>query len=201
MKKYLTLVLLAQSMQVSAATVLTNAISFTAPANPTKYALSVYRDPDLSTQTGIAFDKIGTTLYFRSEISADQSDWYVVTSGANFSLSAVENNIFPKFDVTNYFATISSNFVHLGVIAKDLEGNRDVVGWVRFVNYGGTSDRLDYLSSAVAFDASGITIGTQNATFVPEPSSFAFISGGAILLTMRSRKKIQANKTSHSNRH
>jgi hypothetical protein len=94
MKKYLTLVLLAQSMQVSAATVLTNAISFTAPANPTKYALSVYRDPDLSTQTGIAFDKIGTTLYFRSEISADQSDWYVVTSGANFSLSAVENNIF-----------------------------------------------------------------------------------------------------------
>ncbi len=134
-------------------------------------------------ETAVFFDyssSAGTIEAVNTAID-EESDWYVLGFGEEFSSASIAANQHPIIFTTDNPrgpVSIGGPDIYLGVstgvgfqpIIDPISGfsppNRDVFGWVHLRDNGG---ELEFVSSAMAYGSEGIFAGTTTA--VPEPAS------------------------------
>lgn len=140
-----------------------------------QYSLTVFQDAGQTDTTSIFFDKDSGSLTFRNSNLDEGSDWFFVDANDIFDASALAS---PFSGANQSFAVpVSGEFylaVSTGLGFSGIEPNRTVRGWARF---NVTASTLDLISSAVAYDAASIQVGTTIATPIPEPSAFSALVG------------------------
>lgn len=119
----------------------------------------------------------------------EESDWYVVEPGEVFGSASIAANAHPIIFTTDnprgpvpvggtdFYLGVSTGVGFAPTLDPFAPGppNRDVFGWIRLRDNGGA---LEFVSSAVAYGAEGIIVGTTTA--IPEPATGA----GIVLLAM-----------------
>lgn len=193
MKTKLLLVSLILAASAPAQTVLQGVISLDSSGTfgpfMGEYSLTIPQDAGQTDYTSIWFDKSENNLLFRNTNLDEGSDWFFVSEDQIFSHEA-SGSSFSSYD-TSY--PIPLGTFYLGVstgigFGDDWTPNRTVRGWALLQN---SASGIELLSSAVAYDAVSIQIGTTNAVAIPEPAAFGFIaaSGGIAVALYRRRRK------------
>jgi hypothetical protein len=150
------------------------------------YVLTVFQDEAGSDDTSIWVELTGSRLA-AVDINLDEgSDWYLATLNEEFSAASIADGRHPVLlqVATPYVMNeveVGSGEFYLGVNTSQGEA-RDVYGWARLRNDGGS---LVLLDSAMAYGGSGIYIGTTQQ--VPEPSSALLLVVGFAGLLYRRR--------------
>jgi len=109
----------------------------------------------------------------------EESDWYVVEFGEEFSTATIAANEHPVIFTTDNArgpVSVGGTDFYLGVSTgiglkpnsdpAIYDPNRDVFGWVHLRDNGGN---LEFISSAMAYGGEGIIVGTTTA--IPEPAT------------------------------
>jgi hypothetical protein len=180
---------------IQAQSVLENVIDFDAnglPGGPLgQYSITIFQDLAQTDPTSIFFDKSSGSITFRNANIDEGSDWFFANLNDTFDASTVAT---PFIGLDQSFSIpVFGNFylaVATGQGFSDGNPNRTVRGWARFAVSGSS---ISLISSAVAYDASSIQVGTTNATLIPEPSSFAALAGFACGLIACSRRRKRAS--------
>jgi hypothetical protein len=166
-----------------AQSVLENVIGFNSSGTPGEplgqYSLTIFQDLVQTDPTSIFFDKSSGSLTFRNANIDEGSDWFFVALNDTFDASTTATPF-----VGNFYLAVAT-----GQGFSDGNPNRTVRGWARFAV---SDSSISLISSAVAYDASSIQVGTTNATPVPEPSSYARLAGLACGVIACSRRRKRA---------
>ena len=178
-------------------TVETGNISLSESNEFSDYGLTVFQDAAATDFTSVYFDYDGNNLEIISWNIDEESDWYLVASGDEFSAQNIDGGVFttiftadsPRGPIAvgsgDFFLGVNTG---LGFDAPLFEPNRDVFGWVHLRN---TGTELVLLGDAMAYDfptpgapENGIIVGAVDA--IPEPSALMlFVVGFAIVSPVR----------------
>ncbi len=155
---------------------------------PGAYFMYLFQDFEQTDNTTICFDYVAPNIIFTLMSVDDGSEWYLVQAGQDFTSAGIAADLYPPFagtpDLTyGHAVSLVSSTFYLGVRTGSFEtlGNLDrvVYGWAEFE----VVDDVVYLvRSAVAYNVSGITVGTLNAFSVPEPTAYVALLGGGMLM-------------------
>ena len=148
------------------------------------YTLTVYQDAAETDPTSIFFDYDGANVEVVAWNIDEESDWYVVDAGDEFTRQNIVGGLFTAIFTTDRPRgpiPVGSGDFYLGVsTGQGYDGpgppsppNRDSFGWVELTNAVGG---LANAGNAIAYEAEGILVGT--AIPIPEPSTALLVASG-----------------------
>ncbi len=152
------------------------------------YQLTISQNLSGSDVTALFIDHGGTSITLSGFLADESADLYFAELNDVFSTPTIISGGFTPFDDFGSPVFIGYQDFFLGINTglgfDGSEANRDVYGWVQLRN---TESGLEYVGSAMAYNESGIIIGTINA--VPEPQSVLLLSAG--LLALANKRSIR----------
>lgn len=170
---------------VHAQTVVPGAIVFSTDTGPVPLANCfghIYQDAAQTDYTSawFNFDTINGTFALVTTVLDEGSDWYLVSAGQTFGWAGIAAGDFTALVAGQPVDLLNDTF-YLGATTGrgfDPEPDRSVLGWALLHVVALTPEpRLVIDSSAVAYQAASITVGTLNATPIPEPASISTLAG------------------------
>ena len=152
-------------------------------------SLRVWQDPQATDETAVWFYNDDSNLTFTNINIDEGSDWYLVEEGDRFEARAIELGSFLQvagYDLLDTRPTFNLPLgeFYFGVTTiYDSWPEKNVFGWAKLKN---TGTSLELLGSAVAYESSGLIVGT--AAVIPEVStSLLFLLGASLGLICRRR--------------
>jgi hypothetical protein len=184
-------VLLVPSL-ADATTVLTNTnISLSADGGVADYVLTVYQDVAGTDPTSVFFDYDGTNVEIIAWNIDEESDWYLVDAGDEFSKQNIRSGLFTVLFTTDWPRgpiSVGSGDFYLAVNTGqgfDASGpNRDHFGWIAVSS---PMTGLVQSGNAMAYSSNGIVVGTVIP--VPEPSTLMLAAIGLVGIAAGRRRR------------
>lgn len=174
-----------------------NGVTYFGPNIFGGYEIRVLQNPTNSDYTGFMLKPEGMTppTVFTNTFSfdgfADEGvRVFLVSENQPISQHALQSGSYTELMFQNSYVFEHNSPWYVGLYTGYAPVNGiysdPLFGWARLVNNQGVIQLLD---SALAYQAGGIYVGTQNLIPVPEPSSLALVILGGAVLGLRRRKR------------
>lgn len=155
------------------------------------YRFDIFEGPQTSDFTSLRFEYSNGMILNPSVTVDEGSDWYVVSTGANFNSASIAEGLFPVLvnTVESNNITLSSKDFFLafntGISDVGLE-SRGIFGWVHLSDING---ELTLEKTAITYDDGGIVINT------PLPTSALLLASSLFSLGAAARKHSKTRAT------
>lgn len=197
-------ILLTAPAAALALTVVPGAITLstdTGPAPMGDFFVHFYQDAAQTdfTSSWFDYDEQNHRLTLVTSVLDEGSDWYLVTAGQTFSWAGLTAGNYARLDYGVPVQLTGLEFYLAATTGRGFgDGNpslpdRSVLGWVALdaVEVAGET-RIVHASSAAAYGAASLVVGTLEATAIPEPGSTAALAGLCVLGSIALRRRRRA---------